>query len=94
MITKLLPEALATTLLVPELIAVTIAAKFAPLLNVIVSPLIVSGLVEGITGEATVPVTDKSGIVFVVLSMITVFPVVSVELLVAVDVFDIVSDAL
>ena len=93
-ITKLLPEVLAITLLVPELIAITIADKLAPLANVIVSPLIVSGFVDDITGEATEPVTDKSAIVFVVLSMITVFPVVSGELLVDVDVFDIVSDAL
>ena len=93
-ITKLLPEVLAITLLVPELIAITIADKLAPLANVIVSPLIVSGDVDDITGEATEPVTDKSAIVFVVLSMITVFPVVSGELLVDVDVFDIVSDAL
>ena len=74
----------ATTSVVPELIAIIIAAKSSPLVNVIVSPLIVIGFVDAMTGEETVPVTVKSAIVFVIPSITTVFPVVNVELLVAV----------
>ena len=86
-----LDESDATTSLVPVLIAIIIAAKLSPLLNVIVSPLIVSGFVDVITGDVTVPVTNKSATVFVMLSITTVFPVVNVELLVAVVVCDILS---
>ena len=82
----------ATTWLVPVLIAVTIAVKSSPLVSEIVSPLIVNGFVDVIVGEVTVPVTVKSATVFVVASIITVLPVVSEELLVAVVVSDIVLD--
>ena len=56
------------------------------------SPLIVNGFVDVIVGEVTVPLTVKSATVFVVASIITVLPVVSEELLVAVVVSDIVLD--
>ena len=63
------------------------AVKSSPLVSVTVSPLIVSGFVDDITGEETVPVTVKSSIVFVVPSITTVLFVVSAELLVAVVFF-------
>ena len=95
LVTPLLePLALATTEVEFELIAVIIWARSFPLERVITSPLIDNGFVDDICGLVTVPVTVKAKTVVDIESITTVFPVVSGELFVAVEVSEIPAEAL
>ena len=91
---SLVPELLATTEVDIELIAIIISARVSPFVSVTTCPLIDNGFVDVITGAVTVPVTVKAKTVVDIESITTVFPVVSGELFVAVEVSEIPAEAL
>tara|TARA_B110000881_G_scaffold15714_1_gene11693 strand:- start:1282 stop:1512 length:231 start_codon:yes stop_codon:yes gene_type:complete len=76
------------------LIAIIISARVSPFVSVTTCPLIDNGFVDVITGAVTVPVTVKAKTVVDIESITTVFPVVSGELFVAVEVSEIPAEAL